>query len=62
MHRTCSIDFSICVLGVVKMELDGGEIMTLKPGVRFALLALLLPLPPLSWSLFFLRESCVADG
>ena len=28
------------------MELDGGEIMTLKPGVRFALLALLLPLPP----------------
>ena len=27
------------------MELDGSEIMTLKPGWRFALLALPLPLP-----------------
>ncbi|KAF2471572.1 uncharacterized protein BDR25DRAFT_367270 [Lindgomyces ingoldianus] len=32
MHRTVSIDFSICVLGVVKMELDGGEMLTLNPG------------------------------
>lgn len=24
MHRTVSIDFSICVLGHIKMELDGG--------------------------------------
>jgi hypothetical protein len=33
MHRTISIDFSICVLGVVQMELDGGELITLNPGV-----------------------------
>ncbi|KAF2809585.1 uncharacterized protein BDZ99DRAFT_388172 [Mytilinidion resinicola] len=32
MHRTVSVDFSICVLGVVKMELDGGEVVTLHPG------------------------------
>ena len=55
MHRTCSIDFSICVFEVVKMELDGGEIMTLKLGVRFTLLAFPLPYLPLSWSLFFSR-------
>ncbi|KAF2794736.1 hypothetical protein K505DRAFT_374428 [Melanomma pulvis-pyrius CBS 109.77] len=32
MHRTVSIDFSICVLGLVKMELDGGEMLELRPG------------------------------
>ncbi|ORY10855.1 hypothetical protein BCR34DRAFT_337798 [Clohesyomyces aquaticus] len=32
MHRTVSIDFSICVLGTIKMELDGGEILHLNPG------------------------------
>lgn len=53
MHRTCSIDFSICVFGVAKMELDGGKIMTLKLGVRFALLALPLPLLPPVLAPFF---------
>jgi hypothetical protein len=33
MHRTVSIDFSICVLGEIGMELDSGERVTLKPGV-----------------------------
>ena len=33
MHRTCSIDFSICVLGVAGMGLDGGEMLTLKLGM-----------------------------
>lgn len=34
MHRTVSIDFSICVIGNVCMELDGGEVLNLRPGVR----------------------------
>ena len=33
MHRTVSIDFSICVIGTIIHELDGGETVTLKPGV-----------------------------
>jgi hypothetical protein len=33
MHQTVSIDFSICVAGDIKMELDGGEMIHLKPGV-----------------------------
>lgn len=33
MHRTVSIDFSICVIGHVRMELDGGEMLDLRPGV-----------------------------
>ena len=33
MHQTVSIDFSICVVGNVNMELDGGEMIYLKPGV-----------------------------
>jgi quercetin dioxygenase-like cupin family protein len=32
MHRTISIDFSICVLGTIGMELDSGETVTLLPG------------------------------
>ncbi|KAF2256662.1 hypothetical protein BU26DRAFT_414936 [Trematosphaeria pertusa] len=32
MHRTVSIDFSICVIGYVRMELDGGEMLDLRPG------------------------------
>ncbi|KAF2490941.1 hypothetical protein BU16DRAFT_543227 [Lophium mytilinum] len=32
MHRTVSVDFSICVLGVVELALDGGEVLTLNPG------------------------------
>jgi len=32
MHRTVSIDYSICVLGSIDMELDGGERVNLKPG------------------------------
>ncbi|KAF2709168.1 hypothetical protein K504DRAFT_501912 [Pleomassaria siparia CBS 279.74] len=32
MHRTVSIDYSICVLGLIKMELDGGEWVELRPG------------------------------
>ena len=35
VHRTCSVDFSICVFGVVKVELDGGEMLTLKPGGEY---------------------------
>ena len=34
MHRTVSIDFSICVIGTIVHELDSGETVTLKPGVR----------------------------
>jgi hypothetical protein len=37
MHQTCSIDFSICVSGSIKHELDGGEVVTLKPGVSNSL-------------------------
>lgn len=33
MHRTVSIDFSICVIGEIVHELDGGEKVLLKPGV-----------------------------
>lgn len=33
MHRTLSIDFSICVIGTIVHELDSRETVTLKPGV-----------------------------
>lgn len=33
MHRTVSIDFSICVIGEIDHELDGGEKVRLYPGV-----------------------------
>ena len=33
MHQTVSIDYSICVIGTIIHELDGGERVTLKPGV-----------------------------
>ncbi|KAK5704168.1 hypothetical protein LTR97_003181 [Elasticomyces elasticus] len=33
MHRTVSIDFSICVIGEIDHELDGGEKVRLQPGV-----------------------------
>lgn len=33
MHRTVSIDFSICVIGTIISELDSGEQVTLSPGV-----------------------------
>lgn len=33
MHRTVSVDVVVCVLGVIEMELDGGERVTLRPGV-----------------------------
>ena len=36
MHRTVSIDFSVCVLGEIVHELDGGERVTLRPGVSFS--------------------------
>ncbi|KAH0831436.1 hypothetical protein AYO21_06434 [Fonsecaea monophora] len=32
MHRTVSIDFSVCVIGEIEHELDGGERVLLKPG------------------------------
>jgi quercetin dioxygenase-like cupin family protein len=32
MHRTLSIDYSICVIGHVRMELDNGEFLDLRPG------------------------------
>jgi hypothetical protein len=34
MHRTVSIDFSICTNGEIDHELDGGETVRLRPGVR----------------------------
>ncbi|KIW44431.1 uncharacterized protein PV06_02902 [Exophiala oligosperma] len=33
LHRTVSIDFSICVMGEVLHELDSGEVVRLLPGV-----------------------------
>jgi hypothetical protein len=33
MHQTVSIDFSICVVGSINMELDSGEKVNLSPGV-----------------------------
>lgn len=33
MHRTVSVDFSICVVGEIDHELDGGEKVRLFPGV-----------------------------
>lgn len=33
MHRTVSIDFSICVIGEIEHELDSGEKVKLLPGV-----------------------------
>lgn len=36
MHQTVSLDFSICVLGVIDHELDGGEIVRLYPGVSWS--------------------------
>jgi quercetin dioxygenase-like cupin family protein len=32
MHRTVSIDFSVCVLGEIDHELDGGQNVRLRPG------------------------------
>jgi hypothetical protein len=42
MHRTVSIDFSICVLGSIDMELDSGERVNLRPGVSGFFLAYLM--------------------
>jgi quercetin dioxygenase-like cupin family protein len=33
MHRTVSVDFSVCVVGEIDHELDGGETVRLFPGV-----------------------------
>lgn len=38
MHRTVSIDFSICVQGEIDHELDGGEKVRLRPGVCISVL------------------------
>lgn len=38
MHRTVSIDFSICIIGEILHELDGGETVLLKPGVSCCLI------------------------
>ena len=62
MHRTCSIDFSICVLGVAKMELDGGEMLTLKSGMSVCAVG-----PPLQPSavlvpFFFLLRALATDA
>ncbi|KAL4807433.1 hypothetical protein BDV18DRAFT_159650 [Aspergillus unguis] len=32
MHRTVSIDFSICVIGTIDHELDSGQVVRLGPG------------------------------
>jgi len=34
MHQTVSIDFSICTIGEIEHELDSGETVLLRPGVR----------------------------
>ena len=34
MHQTVSIDFSICCIGTIIHELDSGERVIMKPGVR----------------------------
>jgi hypothetical protein len=34
MHKTVSIDFSICVEGRIQIEMDSGEKIELGPGVR----------------------------
>jgi hypothetical protein len=36
LHRTLSIDFSICVIGTISHELDSGEKVILKPGVSLS--------------------------
>ena len=33
MHHTVSLDYSICVIGMIDHELDGGETVRLYPGV-----------------------------
>lgn len=45
MHRTVSIDFSICAAGEIVHELDGGETVLLRPGVSLSCL-LIAPPPP----------------
>ncbi|KAF2642410.1 hypothetical protein P280DRAFT_447772 [Massarina eburnea CBS 473.64] len=32
MHRTVTLDYSICVIGRIKMEMDGGAFVELGPG------------------------------
>lgn len=39
LHRTKTIDFSICVMGTIEHELDSGEKVTLYPGVSSCLSA-----------------------
>lgn len=41
MHRTVSIDFSICVEGEIEMELDNGDSRKLGPGVSQLLVYLI---------------------
>lgn len=36
MHRTVSVDFSICVIGEIDHELDSGEKVRLHPGVSIS--------------------------
>lgn len=47
MHRTVSIDFSICIAGEILHELDGGETVLLKPGVSLSCCSV-SPLSPFS--------------
>jgi hypothetical protein len=42
MHRTVSIDYSICCIGEIDHELDGGEKVRLLPGVSILFLFLIL--------------------
>lgn len=45
MHRTVSIDFSICIAGEILHELDGGETVLLKPGVSLSCCSVSPPFP-----------------
>jgi len=45
LHQTVSIDFSICVIGEIDHELDGGETVRLLPGVSRHLFSVCWSLP-----------------
>lgn len=42
MHRTVSVDFSICTIGEIDHELDSGEKVRLYPGVRVTGIGLMI--------------------
>lgn len=61
MHRTVSLDFSICVAGEIDHELDGGEKVRLYPGVRRRCTpsTLTLALTCVSRTILYSAEQCI---